>query len=68
LNLASIAKVCDTDILTIESIFKEIIIQLKLAIQKGYNIRLMFKVGKLLIKNGTISWKNNLEDGLDTKS
>jgi len=28
----------------------------------------MFKVGKLIIKNGTISWKNNLEDGLDTKS
>jgi hypothetical protein len=56
--LAAIAKVCDTDILTIENILKEIIIQLKLAIQKSYNIRLMFKVGKLIIKNGTISWKN----------
>jgi hypothetical protein len=58
LNLAAIAKVSDTDILTIENILKEIIIQLKLAIQKGFNIRLMFKVGKLIIKNGTISWKN----------
>jgi len=56
--LAAIAKVSDTDILTIENILKEIIIQLKLAIQKGFNIRLMFKVGKLIIKNGTISWKN----------
>ena len=58
MNLAAIAKVSDTDILTIENILKEIIIQLKLAIQKGFNIRLMFKVGKLIIKNGTISWKN----------
>lgn len=56
--MASIAKVCDTDILTIENILKEIIIQLKLAIKKGCNIRLMFKVGKLIIKNGVISWKN----------
>jgi hypothetical protein len=56
--LTAIAKVCETDILTIENILKEIIIQLKLAIQKGLNIRLMFKVGKLIIKNGAISWKN----------
>lgn len=58
MNLTAIAKVCETDILTIENILKEIIIQLKLAIQKGLNIRLMFKVGKLIIKNGAISWKN----------
>ena len=58
MNLTAIAKVCKTDILTIENILKEIIIQLKLAIQKGLNIRLMFKVGKLIIKNGAISWKN----------
>jgi len=56
--LTAIAKVCETDILTIENILKEIIIQLKLAIQGGLNIRLMFKVGKLIIKNGAISWKN----------
>ena len=44
--------------MNIENILKEIIIQLKLAIKKGCNIRLMFKVGKLIIKNGVISWKN----------
>ena len=68
MNLAAIAKVCDTDILTIDNILKEIIIQLKLAIKKSLNIRLMFKVGKLIIKNGNISWKNVSEDRVDTKS
>ena len=68
MNLAAIAKVCDTDIWTIDIILKEIIIQLKLAIKKSLNIRLMFKVGKLIIKNGNISWKNVSEDRVDTKS
>jgi len=56
INYASISKVCDTDIYTIEMILKEIIAQLKYQLKKGANIRIMFKVGRFIAKNGEISW------------
>lgn len=57
INLASIAKVCDTDVVTIEMILKEIVTQLKEFIKKGQNVRLMFKFGILIVKNGELNWK-----------
>ena len=63
INLASIAKVCDTDILTIELVMKEIVAQIKYQLQKGSSLRLMFKIGKLISKGGELSWKSFIEEG-----
>jgi hypothetical protein len=38
-------------------ILKEIVAQLRVQIKKGVNLRVMFKVGKLIFKNGLITWK-----------
>ena len=36
---------------------KEIMAQLRHMIKLGQNIRLQFKIGKLIIRNGDVSWK-----------
>lgn len=62
LNLQAVAQVCETDMLSVEMILKEIVAQLKAHIKKGISLRVMFKVGKLIFKNGMLSWKPFNED------
>ena len=62
LNFASIAKVCDTEILTIETIIKEIGAQIRDHLKMGKSLRLTFKVGKLISRGGEIKWKSFRED------
>ena len=62
INLASIAKVCDTELLTIEMVLKEIVAQIKEHIKKGNNLRLLFKVGKLITCGSEIKWKSFKEE------
>ena len=62
LNYASIAKVCETDTETIEIIIKEIVCQLRHVLKNGANVRLMFKIGRLISKSGTISWRSFRDD------
>lgn len=62
INYASIAKVCDTDAETIEIIIKEIVSQLKQFIKNGASVRLMLKLGRLVCKNGVISWRRLIKD------
>jgi hypothetical protein len=57
LNYASISKVCQTNSETIQMLFREILAQLDEAIRKGQSIRLQFRIGRLDIKNGEVSWK-----------
>ena len=61
--MASIAKVCDTDIHSIEMIFKEIISQLIHQITKGKNFRLSLKIGRLASRNNEINWKSFNDEG-----
>jgi len=65
LNYASIAKVCDTDILTIQLLVKEIVAQMKHQLKAGAALRLQFKVGKLLSRAGQLEWRsfNSEESG-----
>lgn len=62
LNYASIAKVCETDADTIEIIIKEIVCQLRHMLKNGANVRLMLKIGRLMSKGGTISWRSFRDD------
>ena len=62
ISLGSIAKVCESDVATIDLVFKEIIAQLKEMLQKGMNVRLMFKIGRFVVKNGEVSWLPINED------
>jgi hypothetical protein len=48
--------------LSIELILKEIVAQIKYQLKKGSNIRLMFKVGKLISRGGELSWTSFKED------
>ena len=64
INMASIAKVCDTDVLSVQNIYNEIIAQLKSKLKKGQNIRLLFKFGRLATRNGEINWRQFNEDGI----
>jgi hypothetical protein len=50
--------VCDTDRETVELIIKEIVAQIKDHVMRGCNIRLFFKVGTMVIRNGEIQWKH----------
>ena len=72
LNLGSIAKVCDTEIFTIELILKEIVSQIREQIKLRNNLRLMFKVGKLISQAGELRWKSFREENakkvVDTES
>jgi hypothetical protein len=56
INFSSIAKVCNTDSLSLEAIYTEILEQIKLHINKGCKILLNFKVGKLRVQNNEINW------------
>ena len=57
INMASIAKVCDTDVFTVQQVFSEIVAQLRSKIKKGCNLRLLFKFGRLATRNGEINWR-----------
>jgi len=63
INLASVAAVCETDIISVELILREIVAQLKCHLQQGSNIRLMFKVGSLYSRGGELKWKSFNEEG-----
>ena len=54
--MASISRVCSTDIVTVEMILKEIVAQLRHQLKKGNKIRMMFKIGKLISQNGQLNW------------
>jgi len=62
INFASVAKVCETDIVTVEMVMKEIVAQIQYQLKKGSNLRLMFKIGKLISKHGEITWKTFREE------
>ena len=64
LNFADIAKVCQTDVRSIEAVYNEIIEQMMDAIKQGISLRLSLKVGRLEVRNGEISWKQ-YSDHLD---
>jgi len=66
-NLASIAKVCDTDIFSVELILREIVAQLRHHLQKGCSVRLLMKVGNLISRNGELHWKSLGGDESKTK-
>lgn len=62
LNAASISRVCETDLLTVEMIIKEIVAQLRHQLNKGVNVRLQFKIGKLTSQNGRLCWRGMQDD------
>ena len=64
INLQAIAQVCETDMLSVETILKEIVAQMKSHIKQGMNLRLMLKIGRLIIRNGTIQWKSFKEEDI----
>jgi hypothetical protein len=68
LNPASIAKVCYTDLMSLDLVVKEILAQLKDHIKKGANLRVLFKVGKLVSKGGQLTFKSLGESNGDTHS
>jgi hypothetical protein len=47
---------------------KEITAQLIHQLRKGMNVRLLFKIGKLLSKGGELTWKCSLKEDLSTPS
>ena len=53
---------CSTDILSVELVIKEIVAQMRHQLKKGCNLRMMFKVGKLLSSNNEITWKSFRDD------
>ena len=67
INLAAIAKVCDTDVISIEQILREIVAQVKDHLKNGCNVRLMMKIGKLVSRNGCLHWKSNHEPEMDAQ-
>ena len=62
INMSAVAKVCGTDILTVQSILKEIIAQLVYQLKKGNNVRLVLKIGKLISRGGELQWKSFVDD------
>lgn len=52
LNLQSVAKVCYTDLMTVDLVVKEMIAQIKQNLKYGANLRILFKVGKLISRGG----------------
>lgn len=67
LKFASIAKVCQTDLASVEAIYKEMIAQIHDAIKKSVNLRISFRVGRLVIHNQEISWKQFSDDDNQVK-
>ena len=62
INLQAIAKVCMTDIPTVDLILREMIAQLRYQIKKGVNVRLFFKIGRLKCQNGVLNWSPYREE------
>ena len=62
INLASIGKVCETDSETIDIVMREIVAQLRHQLRNGASIRLMFKIGKLIAKSGSLHWRSFRDD------
>ena len=62
INSSSVANVCDTDVFTIELIIKEIGAQIIHQLKKGSNLRLIFKIGKLITRNGRLEWRSMKEE------
>jgi hypothetical protein len=58
INSSSVANVCDTDVFTIELIIKEIGMQIIHQLKKGSNLRLLFKIGKLITRGGKMEWRS----------
>ena len=56
------ARVCSTDAATVEKIYNEILAQLKRQLQQRNHVRMTFKVGRLLSKNGELQWKSSQDD------
>lgn len=52
LNLQSVAKVCYTDLISVDLIIREIMSQIKEFAMRGANLRILFSVGKLVSKAG----------------
>lgn len=57
INFGSIAKVCETDLVSVDIILKEIVAQLKHQVRSGASVKLDFKVGTLTSNSGMIKWK-----------
>ena len=57
LNLQSIAKVCSTDQKTVELVITELMAQLAACFKRGDNLRMGFKVGRLVARGGQLNWK-----------
>jgi len=55
--------VCDTNLISVEMIYKEIICQLIYQIKKGKNFRLSLKIGRLATRNNEINWKSFSDEG-----
>jgi len=68
LNMAAVAKVCDTDQQTIDLVLREIVAQIRKHVCSCQNIRLQFKVGNLIVKNGEIQWKTLQDNPYKTES
>ena len=62
INSSSVANVCDTDVFSIELIIKEIGAQIVHQLKKGSNLRLLFKIGKLITTAGKLDWRSMNED------
>ena len=56
---------CDTDVFSIELIIKEIGAQMIHQLKKGANLRLVFKVGKLITRAGRLDWRSISDEGRD---
>ena len=56
-SYSAVAKVCETDISTVEHMYQEFLSQLKNELKSGSSIRLAMKIGQLQFKNGQeINW------------
>ena len=66
INLISIAKSIGTDHNTTEQMYYEFVSQIAREVKHNNGVRLSFRVGSLLIKNGTIQWVQANQEGLSS--
>lgn len=59
INTSSLAQVCHTDSITVDLVIQEFVAQLAENAKKGSSIRLNFKCGWILIKQGIIQWQHS---------
>ena len=62
MNFVTIAKVCNTDALTVELVIKEILAQIVNFIKQGFGVRISFRIGRIEFKNSEINWKQFSDD------